>query len=234
MKSALFASLFLMAPFAGATLIPNGNFEDVSGTFPNGWATTPTPAAVTGIVPGSATAAELQTGEGIHQDFAPTPGSGLFNFQLDLAFRTSVAPANDGNINRIRLRGDNNAGDLITLSLEDTGIRSFSGTWADDLTGVSIAANTTYYIRVTGSNLDLPGRTFTLGFSTDGISYTTAAPSTRFHFAPVGTAFETIRLEGLNATFTVDNVSVVPEAATSAMLAVGLLVLRVFGAAHRK
>lgn len=144
MKFTLFASWLLMAPLAGAALITNGNFEDVSGTFPNGWTTTPTPAAVTGITPGSANAAELQTGEGIHQDFAPAPGSGVYNFQLDLAFRTSIAPANDGNINRIRLRGDNNANDLITLSLEDTGIRSFSGAWGDDLTGVSIAANTTY------------------------------------------------------------------------------------------
>lgn len=234
MKSGLFASILLLPPLAGASLITNGNFEDVSGTFPNGWTTTPTPAAVAGIVAGSTTAAELQTGEGIHQDFAPTPGSGLFNFQLDLAFRTSIAPANDGNINRIRLRGDNNANDLITLSLEGTGIRSFSGTWGDDLTGVSIAADTTYYLRVTGSNLDLPGRTFTLGFSTDGVNYTIATPSTRFHSAPVGTAFETLRLEGLNSTFTVDNIAVVPEAATSTLLAAGLLLLRVFGRARCK
>ena len=99
---------------------------------------------------------------------------------------------------------------------------------------MSISANTTYFLRVTGSNLDLPGRAFTLGFSTDGVNYTTATPSTRFHIAPVGTAFETLRLEGLNATFTVDNVSVVPEAATSTLLAAGLLLLRSFGCARRK
>lgn len=88
---------------------------------------------------------------------------------------------------------------------------------------------------MTGTNLDLPTRTFTLGFSGDGITYTTGAPSTRFHSAPSGTAFETLRLEGLNATFTVDNVSVtaVPEASTGVLLATGALLLARMGARRR-
>lgn len=201
---------------AGVVLV-NGDFEDTSGNFPNGWGSPHNIASVSTMF--GASAAQMDFGESISQDFVTPPSAGLANFQLDFAFRTSEAPLDGALQHRIRIQSDSVVGatNLISLSFDSNSIRTFSGAgsgnlgWGDDLTGLAIGADTNYFVRVLGSNFDQPSRSFVLGFSTDGVNYTTTT-STRFHEAAL-LPFETISFEqnaAMGETLTVDNVAI-PE-----------------------
>lgn len=201
------AAILLAFP-AGGLAQTNGDFEITTLPFPTGWIPTGTIAPVAAIGVTGTFSAQLEAGEGIHQDFAPSPADALATFDLRFAFRTSTLSNNDGNTaqNRIRIRGNNNATDIITLGFSSDAVRSFMGTWGDALTGITLAPGTTYHLRIMGQDLNLPTRSYTIGLSTDGVTYTTSPPSTRFH-AGAGASFETVRFEGNGATFTVDDVT---------------------------
>ena len=245
-KNPLACLCSLLAPIAPAhaayTLI-NGNFEDTSGTFPAGWTTVGTvnnPGSAG--FPGSAADAFLDPGESITQDFSGGAGTATaenYNFQLDFAFRTSsISTATN---QRIRLRDNNNTGDLITLGFATTasgGGAALSyyngGTWTTAV-DLGIATGTTYHVRVSGFNLDQAGRYYTIGLSTDGISFTTTANITAFHdntAGAVGRDFESIRFESGTSQFRIDGVSVVPE--PSAALLGGLGGLGLLAAIRRR
>lgn len=228
--------LSLVAPSHAAYVLLNGDFEDTSGTYPTGWSTVGSinDTAGAGFANGNGDAF-LDPGRSITQDFSGGPTVATAEnhvFQLDFAFRTSsLTPSTD---QRIRLRDNNNAGDLITLGFENgatgggTALTYFNGASWTTAFDSAIATGTTYYFRVNGFNLDQAGRYYTIGISTDGSNYTTTGNITAFHdnsVAAIGRDFETIRFESGTSQMRIDAVSVVPEPAVALLGSIGLLCL---------
>lgn len=231
--SLILAASFLAAPLSHAAyVLTNGNFEDTTGTFPNGWTTTGSVGNGGGFVPGSTADATMQSGATLGQDFSggtSTATAENYNFQLDFAFRTSSLTIDTNQ--RIRLRDHNNSGDIITLGFENNATgggvalsyyigATLSWQTAHD---VAFATGTTYYFRVNGSNLDQAGRSYTIGYSTDGTNFTTTAPITTFHGGSGD--FETITFDAGTAVTRIDGVSVIPEPSTVLLGALGMLAL---------
>jgi hypothetical protein len=190
-------------PLVSSAQVPlaNGDFEDTSGTFPTGWVGTAT-QETTNPLEGSVSASAVA----IEQDFAATDADGLYNFQLDFMVKLdSVTALNQ----RVRIRDDAGSSyDIITLRFGSGGIDRYSGGWAQAL-AYTITAGTTYHVRIIGSDLDVAGRSYTVGISSDGSSYTTSEPLTAFHSAPVGSNFEIIRFESSTGGATWDAVAVI-------------------------
>ena len=209
----LFVVLLIPVISAAGELV-NGDFEASTATL-TGWAAgsasvqtaTPIAGAVSASIPTGGTSQ-------LSQDFSPTPGEALTDFTLTLRFRLAAAPSANTNNARIRIRGE--AGqDLITLSFDDTGVRSFSGIWGDDLTGLpALAANTPYHLRVIGTSLGTGSRAFEIGFSTNGTSWTTKT-STRFH-GTTSPAFGRLDFDGTTNGITLDDIVVIDGAPPSA------------------
>lgn len=182
-----------------ANLLANGDFESATGTgvFPVAWTLTGTPSSVASFLPsgGGASAASLAPSQGILQDIAPSAANGLDDFQTDFAFQIG----NETQAHRIRMEGDNGA-DLLTIRLttSPTGPDSIdvfnAGTFVSALSGLTIAPNTPYYLRVIGRKFSQASRKYTIGFSTDGVTYTTSAYLTAFHATPAA-KFETATFE---------------------------------------
>lgn len=221
--------------FAAYTLT-NGNFASNDTT---GWTATGTVTAASG-------AAVMSTGAVLHQDFSNgTAATGVnYDFQLDFQISYSnVATLNDAN--RIRLRGNvyssgssfNSGtgtweGEQISLRYNPTvgAYQTYnqpSGSWLNILT-INLSSATNYSIRIIGQNFDTPAtRSYTLGVSTDGTNYTTSGPITALQvndgyirdFESIG--FET----GTGPSFTIDNVSVVPESGAALLGSLGALAL---------
>jgi len=203
-----------------ANLVGNADFESTtgSGVFPVGWTLTGTPSSIATFLPsgGGSNAARLSPSQGILQDVIPAGTSSLANFQADFAFQIG----SETQAHRIRIEG-NNGSDLVTLRLTTNpsatdSIDVFnSGTFINALTGLTIAPNTTCYLRVIGHDFGLAGRGYTVGFSTDGITYTTSADLTAFH-ASTNVGFETVTFEcgaTADSSLAIDNVVVtVPSA----------------------
>jgi hypothetical protein len=194
--------------------LTNGDFE-ASGTALTGWnvgsATVNTATPISGSV-----SASIPTGGTtvLSQDFSPTAGDGLTDFTLTLRLRLANAPTADANNGRIRIRGES-AQDLITLSFDNNSVRSFSGTWADDLTGLpALAANTAYFVRIVGTGLAAPTRSYQIGFSTDGTNWATKT-STRFH-TTTSPAFGRLDFDGTVNGITVDDITLVDSSPPSA------------------
>lgn len=210
------AILASIATGASAAGLSNGNFE-ASTTSLSAWsagsAVVNTATPITGLV--SATIPTGGTGL-LSQDFSPTVGDALTEFTLTFRFRLAANPVADTNNSRIRIRGE--AGqDFITLCLDNTGVRSFSGTWSDDLTGLpTLAANTPYYLRIVGTSLGTASRSYQIGFSTDGTTWTTKS-STRFH-STTSPAFGRLDFDGTTNGITLDDITLLnstPPAAPS-------------------
>ncbi len=194
--------------------LANGDFEAAtgSGVFPVGWTPTGAPSAVAPFLPdgGGAAAVNLAPTQGILQDFAPTPAVAMENFQTDFAFQIGSA----SQAHRIRMEGDN-GGDLVTIRLVTSpggtdSIQVFdTDSFIPALSGLNIVPETPYYLRVIGRQFGLAGRKYTIGFSTDGVTYTTSADLLAFEDA-ANEKFETVTFE-CGATFgsslSIDNVA---------------------------
>ena len=195
-----------------ASLVTNGDFE--ASPFDSGWANTGS-TSTSGLT-GSGFAADLGAGDSMTQDFVAAPAVGPTVYQLD--FMLSLADT--GGSQRIRLRGDGNSGDIITLKMDNIGLYKYgSGTWYNAVSG-TYSADTTYHIRVEVGNFDADvDPEYILGVSTDGINYASSVAMGSFHGAGT-TPFETIRFEGGTvAGMTIDEVTVIPEPATLGLVA---------------
>lgn len=221
---------------ARASLIVNGDFEDTSGIFPNGWTPGLSVQSVNTMF-GQSAAQMVVNGGSISQRFISTaPQDALANFQLDFAFRTSLAPGINSNQHRMSLLSFNSV-NVVTLSFDRNHIKTFSSDgWKNDLLVPDILADTTYFVRLIGRDFDQATKNYTLGFSTDGVNYITGS-STRFHFnQPFGIAivkFDANTLVGQGLT--VDNVAItanstgVPDPAVVPEPSSGLLFSCAFG-----
>jgi len=205
-----------------ANLVTNGDFE--ADPFDTGWDNSGG-TSVAGLT-GSGTAVQLGSGNSLMQDFIALPAVGPTVYQLD--FMWSLGDT--GGSQRIRVRGDGNSGDILTLKMDASGFYKYGGgTWYNAVSG-TYSADTTYHIRVEVGNFDADANPeFIMGVSTDGINYTSSAALGSFH-GDGTTPFETIRFEGgTGSGMTVDSVSVIPEPATMGLLAVfggGILFIR--------
>lgn len=194
--------------------LANGDFEAASGSgvFPVGWTPTGAPSSVAPFLPegGGAAALSLAPSQGILQDIAPTAASAMENFQTDFAFQIG----SESQAHRIRMEGDN-GGDLVTIRLVTNpdgtdSIEVFNtASFIPALSGLTIVPETPYYLRVIGRQFGLAGRKYTVGFSTDGVTYTTSSDLFAFHNT-ANEKFETVTFEcGATAgsSLSIDNVA---------------------------
>ncbi|MCW1922071.1 hypothetical protein OKA05_05870 [Luteolibacter arcticus] len=216
-----------------AYVLINGSFEDTSLPFPNGWTPggTITDPGGAGFANGTADAF-MDAGESITQDFSggvTTATAENYNFQLDFAFRSSSLSTTSDQ--RFRLRDHNNTGEMISLGFETaatgggTALSYFNGSSWITAIDAAFSLSTTYYFRVNGYNFDQAGRDYTVGYSTDGINFTTGANITGFHGTTFGADFETVRFESGGSQMRIDAVSIVPEPSAALLGGLGLLAL---------
>jgi hypothetical protein len=207
------ALLLFSTLLAQAGIIPvNLGFENTSGTFPFGWTPGGTVSSVSGL--GSTSAALLDAGESIHQDFAATTGDGLASFTTSFTWRIDGTGAVATDTSRVRIRGNNNGGDLITLRLTSAGLQHYSGSWSTDI-AFAAQKGVAYTVTVAVGNLDAdPETEYQLSY-TDGTNTATGPVQNAWHNGPnttavnttAGTPFETLRFEsGTGNTLTVDKV----------------------------
>jgi hypothetical protein len=206
---ALIAFLLSCAAASHAAVSPvNPGFEDLSGTFPTGWTTSGTVTQTAGL--GSPSAASLATGATIHQDFAPTPADGLVSFSASFTLRLDGSGAIATNTSRVRFRGNNNAGDLLTLRLSSAGLEcATNGTWAV-LAPFAKQLETAYDITLEAGEFDGDAALEYRATCSDGTNTVTSAVQNVWHGSTTTAAapFETIRFEaGTGNTLTVDNIA---------------------------
>jgi hypothetical protein len=205
----ILCALLLTTAFARAAINPvNAGFEDVASPFPSGWNPSGTVTQAVGL--GSPVAAILTAGASVHQDFAPAPGDGLVNFTTSFSVRLEGTGTIASNTSRLRIRGNNNTGDLITLRLSSAGIEcTTNGTWTP-LIAFANQLGTAYHVTLEVGNLDadpaLEYRVSCIG----GTNAATSAVQNGWHATntTATTAFETIRFEsGAGNTLVVDNLA---------------------------
>ncbi len=190
--------LFLQVPVAMAATLTNPSFDDVP--FNNGW-TSASAVVSTSIIGDAGASASLASGGSIHQDFAGEASDALSSFQFVFAFQVGTVDTSS----RIRIRGNGNVGDLITLRPTTGGLDVFSGTasgntgWGSALSGFPLTAGVTYYARITGFDFAETTRKFRIALSSDGVNFTASGDLVKFHSATAGTRFETIRFETTSA-----------------------------------
>jgi hypothetical protein len=206
----LFATTFALASClstADAVTLLNGNFETSTSTL-TAWTagsatvntTTPISGAVSATIPTGGTSL-------LSQDFGPAAEDATTEFSLTFRFRLASTPTANTNNARIRIRGESGQ-DFITLSFDDTAVRTYSGTWADDLSGLPVlAGNVSYHLRIIGTDLDGSSRSYQIGFSIDGENWTTKT-STRFH-GSTSPAFGRLDFDGTTNGITIDDIILV-------------------------
>jgi hypothetical protein len=216
MRLTSFITLAAVATAHAAITPLNLGFEDVSAPFPTGWVTSGAVMPAAGML--SPAAAQLAAGASVHQDFAAAAGDGLTSFTTSFAWML----AGSGNVAtdtcRVRLRGNNNSGDLITLRLSPAGLQSYSNpNWHTDI-AFTPKLGTAYTVAVVVGNLDGDAGNrpdYQLAIS-DGVSTQTGPIRTGWHSGANTTAnnttegrpFETIRFEsGAGNTLLVDNIA---------------------------
>lgn len=200
--ASVFVATFAMT--AQAQLV-NGDFEDLTGTFPNGWTTGGVVSVTTGIAAGSTNAAYLEPGGSVEQDFIET--SGFVGFQFDYVLKLDPNDPN-GDVslnNRLRLRGAGN-GNLVTIRLQPNGLQKFTGGFGwftmipdESFPSGSVKNGVTYYIRVVVGEFDGDAPTEYQAFlSEDGLNYVAGPVVNSFHqqgISSVDRPLEIVRFE---------------------------------------
>lgn len=216
--ASLLGIIFATIASAHPSIAPiNLSFEDLTPPFPTGWVVGGTVTPTAGFE--SPVAAQLAAGASMHQDFAPADGLG--DFIASFTWRLTGAENLATDTCRVRLRGNNNSGDLITLRLSPAGLQSFSTpNWNTDVM-FTPQLGVAYTIGVTVGNLDGDASNradYQLSIF-DGTTTQTAqtgpiragwhsGANTTSTNTTAGRPFETIRFEsGVGNTLVVDNIS---------------------------
>ena len=220
MKSRFSPFLFLLsAGLAQASITPvNFGFEDSTAVFPSGWTITGTVTQVAGL--GTSKAASLAPASSAHQDFAASTADGRVDFTTKFSWQLAGTGALTNDTTRLRLRGNNNSTDLITLRLAASGLQQFSGTWSNTFSpSFTPQLGVRYDITVVVGNLDGdPEKEYQISLF-DGTNTFTSAILNGWHSGAntiaanttAGTACQTIRFEsGTGNTLIVDNVTITP------------------------
>ena len=217
----LVTALILGTASAPAAISPlNFGFEDLSGTFPNGWTAAGSVSQSAGL--GSPVAATLANGASLHQDFAPTTADGLRVFTGSFSLRIDGSGAIATNTARVRFRGNNDVDNLITLRLSSAGLDcATNGTWAV-LAPFANQRGITYQITLKVGNLDTDANMEYRVTCSDGTNTITSAVQNVWHATSTTTnyPFETIRFEsGAGNTLIVDNLTLADSTPPSQLVA---------------
>ncbi len=206
----LISSFILSSGIASqaAIVLTNGDFSTNSTT---GWTTTGTVTATSG-------AAVLSSGATLAQDFENGTGLVAFTASYDVSFGAI------NNAHRMRFEGDN-GNDLITLRLASANtIETFNnGSWTSAVTGLSLAANTTYTLSITGTGFGAPGFKYTIEIFSGSTQLGTSVQNLSARHANGDLTFQTFTLGASTGGMTVDNFTVIPEPAAALLGGFGLL-----------
>ena len=216
-RSAILAILLAASRTAApAYTFSNGDFE-ASTTALTGWSpgsatvntTTPIAGAVSATIPTGGTTV-------LSQDISPSAGDALSNFTLTLRFRLAATPTAEANNGRVRLRGESGQ-DNLAVSFDNNAVRTYNGStasWADDLTGLSITGNTSYWLRITGTSFDTAARSYEIAFSSNGTTWTTKTSARFQSTSPL--AFGRLAFDGTTNGITVDDITLTDTTPPSA------------------
>lgn len=209
-----------IAPLRAAIAPVNFGFDDPTGVFPYGWSLSGIVSQATGI--GSPVAARLSGGASLHQDFAPTLADGLRVFSASFTMRLDGGGGIATNTSRVRIRGNNNAGDLITLRFSPSGMEcATNGSWTE-LAPFANQLGTAYQVTLDVGNLDADKEMEYRFTCSDGANRITSAVQNVWHATSTTATypFETIRFEaGAGNTLTVDNLTLADTEPPSQLVA---------------
>lgn len=206
--SAACLSIGLAAATAAAALV-NADFENTAGDFPAGWLRNGEVRQSTGLA--GASAVSLSPNAAIHQDFVSSTESGYLTFTATFTLRIDGSGNVTTDTSRVRLRGDGNSNDLITLRLSPAGIQCYGGSWSTAIPFTPLRGRA-YPITVTVANLDAdPAFEYRIACF-NGNSEASSDIIQAWHNGTAATtaehAFETIRFEaGAGNTLTVDTIT---------------------------
>ena len=216
LKTLIIATLLATTVLSKAGISPlNLSFEDTSGNFPTGW--TPTGLVIPTAGIGSFTAASISSGATVHQDFAPLVSDGLVTFITSFTWMLDGIGTITTDTCRVRIRGNNNAGDLITLRMTPAGLQRFSNPGWSTLIPFANQRGVAYNFTLVVGNLDddealeyrITGTNGSTTLTSEVQDAWHSATNTTLNATSAGTIrFETLRFEaGAGNTLIVDNVA---------------------------
>lgn len=219
-----------------ATLIVNGDFEDASGTFPNGWVNTPPATAETTSPISGTTSARMgwNTTGNLDQSLAAP----VTDFEMNLLFQhlgtvtgrtlnTILQTAGSGSQLNLRVLAQGVDGST------DDSLQVYNGSWQTISTADFFTSTTEpYRITIRGHNWGTPTPTYDVLWSDAGsstLSYSATGLSYFQNSAPTAGGVDYIRFARPYAnghTWLLDDVSLestaIPEPHTLVLLLVGL------------
>ena len=218
-----------------ATMIVNGDFEDTSGTFPNGWTVDSTSATQEStttenqVISGN----ESLRVSGLSGNVEQTLDSGFSNFVWSFQWTRPFASFTSGQRSMNATLRQGSALPLINMRAQDidgstAALEVFQGTWQNPdggATQVVLQPLTAYTITVTGSGFGTANASYDLSIVGGSLNESFSAVNL-FHNAPTsGELADTVRFtrSTSHGTATYDNVSLVPVPEPQSLLLVSVL-----------